>query len=119
MLQGDKKEIPTICLSHKLFELNPKLYLDNLRVLSKIYPKDELKEILNDNSEYNTWCSPPLIWVVYMTGSFNKKNYKYRFFGHKTILSNKLGIEIVNELIKHGANVDIENYYQPKDINSQ
>lgn len=106
-----------IKLNYELFENDPDEYYNKLYYLGELskYRKDireRLKYKVNDKSEYDTWYSTPIFWVIYAVGEkINQNNYPKSFTCKMNGLSNKLAKNLFNLLIYCGADLNIKDYY--------
>ena len=101
-----------------LLEESPEEYLELLR-RSAQWNLDETRKILNDTSTENGWFSPHHMCLSYLVGD-QPDSLKYkastsspnRWYGqHLPSLSENLGIEIFEEMIRCGSNLSIKDYY--------
>ena len=95
-----------------VLEEDPESYYE-LLLKAQEYEID-VKDILNDNTLYETWFSPHLLCLSYLVGEA-KKDYgdDLLFYGssNKEGIPEELGIKIFYKMLELGADVNIRNYY--------
>lgn len=79
----------------------------------------DLRQYINDTSYYNSWYSNHLFCLSYCVGNLKyKKNSNNKFYGKDTVISQELGILILNKLIELDINIYATNYYKNNIIDS-
>ena len=95
-----------------VLEEDPESYYE-LLLKAQEYEID-VKDILNDNTLYETWFSSHLLCLSYLVGKA-KKDYGdvLSFYGssNKEGIPEELGIKIFYKMLELGADVNIRNYY--------
>ena len=74
----------------------------------------DVKDILNDNTLYQTWFSPHILCLSYLVGEAkNDYDDDLLFYGsnNKEGIPEELGIKIFYKMLELGADLDIRNYY--------
>lgn len=73
----------------------------------------DVKDILNDNTLYQTWFSPHILCLSYLVGEAKKDYSDTSFYGscNKEGIPEELGIKIFYKMLELGADVNIRNYY--------
>lgn len=102
-------------LNYILFQKNPSLYLASLKDLRYNLEltenqKNILIDIINDTSEYNTYFSSPILWVVKATGTLTTQ-HDIPLFTSDMNLTQEEGKEMFKLLMELGASLDIKDYY--------
>ena len=104
----DKKDITST-----LLEKDPELYLEYLKLC--IDNKIDIESEIN-SKVYETWYSNHLMCLGYLVGDLkdSEQSMNYTFYGSNSSISENLGIEILNALVKLGVDLYSKSYY---DIN--
>ena len=94
-----------------VLEEDPESYYE-LLLKAQEYEID-VKDILNDNTLYETWFSPHLLCLSYLVGEAKKDYGDLSFYGssNKEGIPEELGIKIFYKMLELGADVNIRNYY--------
>ena len=94
-----------------VLEEDPESYYE-LLLKAQEYEID-VKDILNDNTLYETWFSSHLLCLSYLVGEAKKDYGDLSFYGssNKEGIPEELGIKIFYKMLELGADVNIRNYY--------
>lgn len=100
------------------FENNTDLYMNSVRGLKLLKlthgftssQKCTLNTIVNSTSEYETYYSSQLQWIIYATGSL-VNTCNDRMFTHKMELTENEGKEMFGLLLEFGGDINCSNYY--------
>ena len=90
-------------LTHKLLEEDPNTYLD---IISKI---DEFPGI--DDKIHETWYSNHVQSLSYLVGTLNCDYIDGYYGSNVDHFDEEIGIKILHQLIRLGADLTSENYY--------
>jgi hypothetical protein len=100
-------------LSINLLEKTPEEYyrqIYNLNIFN-----ENISDILN-TQEYKSWYGTHLHCLYHLVGelepTYDENNCLVTgFYGADYSINNELGIKILKEMVKGGANINIEDYY--------
>ena len=94
-----------------VLEEDPESYYE-LLLKAQEYEID-VKDILNDNTLYETWFSSHLLCLSYLVGEAKKDYGDLSFYGssNKEGIPEELGNKIFYKMLELGADVNIRNYY--------
>ena len=99
-------------ISPDFLKKNPNEFLENLKTCFDL--NIDISYYINDCSKEVTWFSPIHMCLFYLTGALLNKNPLYSendMYGYDYSIDEFLGIEILNYLLKCGADLGIKNYY--------
>ena len=97
-------------ISFNVLEHDPERYYQLLQHC--IDNQIDVKDIINDNSEYHTWYSNHIMCLSYIVGDLeNTPDDDSRFYGKNTVVNDELGINILNCLLELGVDSYGKNYY--------
>lgn len=96
-------------LTPELLENDHKEYFT---ILKKCFDDNiDISHILNDTSYHKAWYSPHATCLSYLVGEYVDNQTKYYGYNIHTGISNSFGIQILDLMIKNGADLKIKNYY--------
>lgn len=95
-------------LNPSLLEKLPEKFLNNLINYNK--KNIDVIDFINNDGVDTTWYSPLPMCLYYLVGILADENYD-NFYGVDTVIDEELGIHIMKEMIKAGADLKIKNYY--------
>ena len=91
---------------------NPEKYYEELCDLKNKYNMDLIKKILNC-SHYQSYMGNHLHSLVYVVGDlFYEETKEKNIFGSKIVVSEDLGIKILDKLVEYNIDLYAENYYE-------
>ena len=97
-----------IDLSPSLLATLPETFLKNLINYNK--RNIDVADFINNDGVDTTWYSPLPMCLYYLVGLLGDDSYE-DFYGADTVIHEDLGIHIMKEMIKAGADFKIKNYY--------
>lgn len=100
-------------ISPDFLKKNPNEFLENLKTCYDL--GINIADYINDCGKEHTWFSPIPMCLFYLVGELVNKDPKFSendIYGYDYSINESLGIEILNYLIKCGANLKIKNYYE-------
>lgn len=107
--------------NHKyyLFDILEKYPEQYYKILCKALETNyDLRPYINNTSNYKTWYSNHLFCLTFCVGNLKYKNNHSKFYGSNTIISQELGILILDKLIELDGNIYATNYYKNNIIDS-
>lgn len=103
-------------INQDLLESDPATYYERL-LTAQSDPKNSaaLRYIMNDTSSNRTFNSPPVMQLSYMVGTLLRPDPETEgrsFYGQHTSISDDMGCLILDAMLKAGADIYIEDYYE-------
>jgi len=94
-------------LTHNLLEYDPEKYLLVLKTCDE--NNVNITNVLNSTA-YKTWYSSHPISLAYLVGNLVSPG-ETDFYGLDRYITDVMGVELINLMVKCGADLTIKNYY--------